>query len=681
MIRTTNFKINKEKIDYENIDKNFTIVRYIIPDEFRYKSKIDKNLYAKFHNEYKEKLDLPYYFFSHDTTVFSERSCFSLYVLYLKKNNLKKTLEFSFLRDLCRYQILGSKDVLSHVLVKLFLANFFYDDRVGYRVTQSRFLIFGDRHGESKALALDVQIRLYKEEENYVEFNIIPQTKLLRKVKENFSGTRLTINTYYELILKDLGYFKQIKPSHIHKCKSEKWTYVFNNNLMGKRPSLPWYNDRNTRYESSRSFIIFSFQEKFLKYLNQHFGSEAASSKTYNVEKFVPIKTTTKTLGIAETGLPISRLGKIYVYDNRLKTKDIKNSNSITSYIHFLNEHFSKELFIEFIHAPKESTFLEKNPTLIIQDVNGAEFGVEEEINDRGESTKKFGFLTKIGYEDPKIGIYSKYASDVPLQSLNVNINSKDFSLEHFEADWKGYFNYPPIDIPKYSEIIKVCLNELYLKDILINKRSVRVSDSPFGKIDCDYSKYIYIYNGILLFIDNNKLEFVELKNSEGKKARSLLIKKLGLDWSEIETKLIETFSFNEESGENALAEKIKGIRILACLGNVFYIEESEERLLFPFDKGYKRNKITKEGFEGINYNVEDAIYLVGSPLNMYLSVPRAYIIRRIKSLKQDSNFEKSFLDIIKMMHVKFVRNKQFTVYPFMFDLISLYKQDIMSFQ
>ncbi len=120
-----------------------------------------------------------------------------------------------------------------------------------------------------------------------------------------------------------------------------------------------------------------------------------------------------------------------------------------------------------------------------------------------------------------------------------------------------------------------------------------------------------------------------------------------------------------------------------------------KERVIYHYDKieqtktdgkpGGRDGKSTKsakskeemKGFKGIWYNEKDRKYIVGSPESLgKLTQGNAHTVRRFDVYEGEEHFGKEFEMFLETMAVKFVRNEQYTVYPYFFDLIRLYAEN-----
>jgi len=87
-----------------------------------------------------------------------------------------------------------------------------------------------------------------------------------------------------------------------------------------------------------------------------------------------------------------------------------------------------------------------------------------------------------------------------------------------------------------------------------------------------------------------------------------------------------------------------------------------------------RRTVESKTALEGIYFSEIENIYTVGVK-SMAMSMDKSTKIRKLQFYKKPENFKMD--DLLQTLSVQFVRNKQYTVYPYFFDLLNLYRQDI----
>ena len=108
--------------------------------------------------------------------------------------------------------------------------------------------------------------------------------------------------------------------------------------------------------------------------------------------------------------------------------------------------------------------------------------------------------------------------------------------------------------------------------------------------------------------------------------------------------------------------------------------EELEERILYNYEAIAKkkstgdrsaRGKMEVSGSQYIWYDITTQSYSVGTPSSPNPSEPRAKKLRKLNFYKGKEAFDENLF--LELLAVQFVRNKQYTVYPYPFDLIRLY--------
>lgn len=718
MIRTTNFIIDKSKINYSQLN-DYRIIRYHIPDTFyNYAKYIDKAAYGKLENYYKELLDRPCFFYRYERTI---------YVLHKKNDNIQP-LVFKLKRskegdDVLEFETTHSEITYNlidfHILIKILLADFFYNQDKTHRICQHYFYISckidNDTEG-NEAFATGIEMSI-KERNN--EFYINGKATAFCVERKNISDYQTRINPYFELITKSgVSYFRQIKSSKVISFQQEGTKKIWRKRKTSKQnpAHLEWHFDNADKQQNTRGYALFMFQENFVAYLNNLLGVDVAKPKMLEAQKFSPKDTGYKIDGISETGLPLRVLKKIYVYDNRVKDNG-ENLNKIPleNFVKLFNDELTEftknnkpqKLRIEFAPIDSIDDFSKEKPILVLQDVAGIEFNEEKKKED--EVINKAGFLTGKSFNDPKKELYGKYANKVALQSVNVNTNSPMNNYgdsRYTDENYRDYFQYELFELQKQVEKsgemktektqffhkLNVCLNELLLKYYIINQLPIcgdlEIS-FPLPVVGKAHNliKYAYQYKGVFLYINEEKqLIFIDLDTSVGKKERDRVLKAMGIDWLNIQVEFYEKHYLMKEDAEKRKS-KLEQAKFIFTNGVVIEIQEPNknnliERVLLPYRDepikiraGYRGTEKTDFGITGVWYNSETNHYVAGRPSkNTYKfgAMDKAHIVRKFRVYKGEDKFR--IEDVLETISVQFVRNKQYTVYPYFFDLINLYR-------
>lgn len=744
MIRTTNFIFTPENINFaQKLEKEYKLVCYVLQANFkdylRYSDK--RNGYAKFQNCYKELLEKPCYYNLYEKKI---------YVLYKKADSIKELIfRLTDSRNqpkqyLTTCQELAFDSIPKHTLVKVLLADFFYKRNKIHRICQHQFYIFGrmetDKSGNEIGIATGVEIRLRERiRNNQIEYFIISQAKKFSLVN-NIETKYLYSNQYFEKItLSATSYFRQIKPSKVLNFhnNSKKQLWRPSKTSIYSKAHLEWHTDDVEQQKETKEYLVFKFQERFVNFLNKMLGQSVAKPKHLNAKSFKPSVKPAQITGISKTGLPIYRLGKIYVFDNRLKENGITiNTTPIEDYIKKFND-FDKDLMaidknhkvlgVTFEHIENTNNFSPKKPILVLQDVTGNEFETKEEQEQKNllfedlpsentsqEKPNQDGFLYQMKFTDPKHKLYDNYGQLIALQSLRINSNkckNKAGKPRYNTESYKDYFDYnlysffettiiksgkrkgqPKTKKTGFFHKFNVCVNELLLKYCIINQAPVWGDIRECILLPCLMERpklvtYMYQTQEVFLYINQQKqLTFIDLTQSKGKRERTQLLKNHNIDWQSVQNNFLDKYWLKEKSVEKK-NKKLHATKFIFTKDTVIEIEEGTvtndpvERVLFPYDKGNKirigSKKTTKTdyGINGVWYDKETNSYVVGRPKsNTYKfgNMDKAHIIRKFDFYQKAANFKLD--DILETLAVQFVRNRQYTVYPYFFDLIRLYK-------
>lgn len=730
-VPTTNFILHLDKIDKVSLEANYQLYCVEIPDSFGFSQ--DGNKYAKLHNAYKEQLELPYYFYS-----FAKPKA-TIYILLEKSkdkdNPISLTFDFldkkpisahrSNITDLCT-------DDNLHILAKLFLADYFYNQNKTYRICQANFCIHSEVY-KDKATILEVEISKVKK--GSPDFQIKHKATYLLKADKKYVKLDYVGSDVYCELLQGTKYYRQLKTSFVKswqaddKNTTEIWkvenSFDRKSNSKRKNPTIKWFED----YENitrCKSFLLQEFQEKLTKYYNQILGKGSAENQNYLMTKVEPI-TQFAIKGYGEnTGLYLKLLGEVGIYDNRFKEIETKNQIPFQQFIDFFNAHYAKKYEIRFSEISKEELKKTTKAVLVLQDVEKQIF--EED-----------GFL--LGYDDPKKLLYQDFSKKIAFQTLTINTNKAE------EHTAETYFDYDVLDEclkhlgnsfaqikenlsneektiielyknekaingdvseeskerRKQNEKLKshfslitnkidVCLNELLLKYYLVNELPIKSFDNPNHSLPCifkisDLVNYSYMYKGFLMYADEKHiLKFIDLRNKDGKDKRNEYLKTLDIEWIEVEKIFSERNYTRDKNGQdiinrfgNKTENAMKDTHFVFLNGLALAIEDTEERVLHKYSSE-KQGKSQRAGehktaLEGIYYSEEKQVYTVGEK-SMNMDMDKSVIVRKIHYYQKPENFK--FDSLLQTLTAQFVRNQQFTVYPYFFDLLNIYQKDII---
>lgn len=744
-VPTTNFVINLDKININALQEKYQLFTIEVPDS--YINSRDNLKYPKLHNAYKEQLEFPYYFYTYakpKATIFilvdkPIRTTQSISLTFDFLNSEKVIAQEKSISELCVQESL-------HILAKLFLADYFYNHKKTYRISQGKFYIHSNVIGK-KGTVLEIQG--LKHSKGTGEFCFDQKaTYMLKADKTKVNRAYISSNIYCELVDGEI-YYRQVKSSYVNswlddaKTSKELWK-VFTGSIVDK-PSIKWFED----YENitrCKSTLLQEFQKKLINHYNECFGDDAVIQQSHLMTKVEPISQYAIDGYGKDTGLYLNLLGEVGLLDLRFKEVGKPNQIPFQKYVDFFNKHYQYSTVknnFRFIEVKRDDLGQNKRPILILQDVEKQMFQGEKK-DEEGEIIKKAGLLFGAGFsifDDPKPILYAEFAKNIPLQTMTVNTNEASESLldTYFDYEMLGESlkhlgnSYEQIDseLKKEDERLKniykeariqgyevleetkeqrkkneqlkkhfslitnkidVCLNELLLKHYIVNKLPIGGDfENPNHSLPCiskipNLIYYAYMYQNIFMYIDSQCiLRFLNLDSPNEKKERNEFLKKWDIDWFEFENQFAKRNDTRDASGNdkinrfgNQTENGIRNAHFVFSNGLALAIEDTEERVFHiynPQKKGEtQRKQKQKTALEGIFYSQEKQIYTVGYK-NLNQTADDSVKVRRLHYYQKPDNFKMN--DLLQTLSVQFVRNKQYTVYPYFFDLLNLYRETI----
>ncbi|NBA78444.1 hypothetical protein GOQ04_23005 [Emticicia sp. ODNR4P] len=693
-VPTTNFVVNLDKIDVKSLEKRYQLYTIEVPESFKFLQ--DKNKFAKLHNTYKEQLDFPYYFYS-----FAKPKA-SIFILVDKCENKENSISLNF--DFLKGEIINAKerdisDICTekdlHILVKLCLSSWYHK---AHRTCQGDYFYIHSKDDKQKLTALLVKIQ-----ERKGEFEIVSEAKYLAQIDSNFNTRYLHNYNYFEQV-QGTRYLRQLKRSEVSERIQNKNSLntmfkeaspqdAKNLNFKPQRPSIKWYDSNKTNvnaFQGCRSELLRSFLNNLVTYINNALGEGVAEKQSHFMTEVVPIEQmgkqskkvgSVKGYGFNEktgegTGLFLKLLGQIGVLDLRQKDVNNPNQNNFQDYVNLLNEYYGKLYGVSFIDVHREEIELSAKPILALQDVEKKAF-------------EENGLL--LGYDDQKPILYQEFAKKIPMQTLNINLNKID-DFNSIDA----YFDYDIFKLGDFKHRLDVCLNELLLKKYIIDRMPIYDELKLNNSLPCLFKikslrkDFAYMYQNIFMYVDESfKLKFLNLDNPTEREERNLFLQNWNIDWFTFEKNFAERNFTQNENGQNKVytvngnifdkhTETLKKTHLVFAKGTVLAIEETEERVLFDTDATQlsesQRIVQSKTALEGIYFSETENIYTVGEK-SMGMSMDKSIKLRRLYYYLKSSDFKIN--DLLQTLSVQFVRNKQYTVYPYFFDLLNLYRNDI----
>jgi hypothetical protein len=626
-ISTNNFLISK-KIDLTGLEGKFRVLKYTLSEaQNNFRKFADKNFYARFTNNYKENFDIPFYYHLHT----------GLYALAPKEGVAKKWLyTFSEQEEIAVSEI-AFDELELHILMKLFVALFFYNESDQQRrVCQSKFFAVGKGKG-NKLVALQFELKQIKEDDEFTEFHIKSGAlNFIKKDRSKINPQYVSTDTYFELLIKEgMTYLRQLRPSKVLNFSGD----IYTNNIPFKmeRARLDWYSD--SKYRETKSFLVHTFKERFKAFLSG-----------YSVQIIEKEQEFMRLERNENSYLPVDLLDTIKVYDNRLS-----RNIPIDRYVSLFNSLCENKVRFEITQLADDA-----NRLLVVHDCQAKDFS-------RDDSDK--GILSE-GHTDPYKDLYLKFP-DISKQSIVVNPQDG--------ADFENPINYLDYGFLEDSELelfktkLEVCLNELLLKSILYGQFEPS-KVLPFLNDNPQIFEWGFISNKTLMHFVDGKLMFADLSTRAGKETLATKF----MRWSELLNvfKSRKPFLLDEE-----LEDHISKSVFIVNGNSIIEIERLDEAVLpeiskiteakadDPTKSARGRDAITVYS-GGVWFNEKESTYVVSGAHSMNWREPRAHHIYKIHQYQPENVIQ--LVTVVKLLCVKFVRNKQFTVYPYFFDLLRL---------
>ncbi|GAB5492005.1 MAG: hypothetical protein Phog2KO_22200 [Phototrophicaceae bacterium] len=576
---TTTLKITKPE-QFSELESKFTLVRYILP--FDWAKRRGKHTYSALHVQLRQQLDLPYYAFQHDKLSGTKQRV--IYVLYpsVTDDNEFAKLGFDFLRteeNPLDYDIVQFNDVALHIVIKLLQSQF--SSTYPYFASKGKYYVHSQPEGDGWHTCVEIVVHGALSNQD-VEGNDIAEQEFLisghsryfvesTKQVSALTDNNKKYNAYFKIVLNDdFVAFEQLNPSEIDKFKGKLY-YLYQESH--NKPHVDYHNQDNKSVDiACRGYILFEFINRFQNWL---FDCEIKSEKKSRDWERYKISNINKSLNL-------EYLDKIFLYDARWN----KSKHKIEKYRQILAR-FMPDITWEVVDA---LSLVGGLPTLVIQDANKADYK---------ESKKKKGHL--FGEEDKYEKIKRDYG-DVPTQFVNINPNKPKDSKTR-----EGYLDYNLIELRegndndnkrKKSELknlrlkFKVIILQLYLKDLIVNKRAVDQYLPVSGNLE-NPTTYAYLRkenhwdNGVkvtyrvLLEVTDNQLNFTRIEGNNWDVLEAVC-RRFKYDWNEVEENLLIKYCKDEHLDKDE--DDLTKYDLIFMPNMVVEIEDLDETVLYKYD-------------------------------------------------------------------------------------------------
>ena len=668
--------------DWTHLLKTYSIWRYRLSEtQDRHRRFADKNFYGRFTNAYKNQFDRPFYFFTFD----EPRA--ALYSLLPHGHHPEPWLYRlgsgqGVLPEEITGEIIAPDEAAPHVLLKLMMALCFYEagpnDR-DRRVSQSKFFLrVRGKAGDKLFTAVEIKPAVVDHENGRARpgrarpgylMTLTVEAGTFAKVRSAEGRTFAETGTYYELFdSRGHTYLRQIRPEQVAEYRGDLYQPF---PLRGKKAKAVWHTDR-ANYKESRSYLVRHVQERLTTFMTAYgFRVEIA-------DELMHCQPT------AETPIPLQRLETIQVYDNRLNTDSVP----ITTYLNWLNAHpFATSgglvtLPFQLVDLPQID---EGKPLLVLQDASADAF-----IRDDPDNP---GVLAAQGIADPYRELYNRLPGVVK-QSLSVNPNqAEDFAVA---ADYLSYSFVASSLRPKtnaYKEAtpeeqaaakravalsrnLEVCMGELWLKWVIAGRVTCLPTLSCLPYLSELGDEWGFLTNNILLYFTNGVIQFADVELPEGRK----LLKDRFTAISEVRKWYMARTRFGEKKADTNLPKA----NFVLIGNNVLELECTPVMAMpnWPVIKSIKADDPAKSARSrdaigvyagGIWYNQHSRRYIVSGTESSAGTEERGHHVYQIHELGQTE--QQHLATLRSLLTVTFVRKNRFTVLPYPFDMIRLYRE------
>jgi hypothetical protein len=677
--------------DYSRLLQHYSIWRYrLSPSQDYYRrNRVRPSLfYPSFTNAYKDQIDQPFYYFSYDEPQAS------LYTL-LPIGQPAKTWQYHFgnpnqvpAEDIIAVPI-DPDELKPPVLVKLMMALCFYEHSERERerrVCQSKFYlrVKGSANGK-RLVAVEIKPQVDSEGDLHT-LTVKVAATTFAKIDPAKVGTYASLGTYYELFA-SMGhtYLRQLRPSQVATFAGDVYKQAPAKN---KRTTAEWHHNGNKRepdkYRESRSYQVRHVQERLHSFLTAHgFGVELA-------------KETMQRLRPRATPLPLNLLPTIQVVDNRLNRSNVPAAQ----YVAWLNGHCFKSggkefaLKFELVEAGQVSP---AQPLLVLTDAAKEAF--------IGQSWQP-GLLATAGYADPYPLLYAQLPEAVK-QTMNVNLN--DVAKFAVAEDYLRYQFPAPKATPAATETSEtlpetdearklrttakkqlktlnikadVCLTELWLKWVLAGKAPVSLATS-LPLLDTLSDDWAFLTDDTLLYFNNGELAFAHVEEPAGKR----ILKERFMPWQDLKQHFMARrpkYAHNKPGDEEEADKDIRKAHFVLVGREVFELENTETIAMpnWPViraikaqnpEASAKRQEAIGVYAGGIWYQPEAQRYIVGGTQSSNAAEARGHHFYQIH--QYEGNDAGKLPKLLSLLTVTFVRRNQYTVWPYPFDLIRLYRE------
>lgn len=555
-LNTTTLIVEKPQ-DYSKLENKYKLVRYLVSPDFHSKP----NKYQRLHVELKAQLRVPYRHYYYDTLDGPPNVV--VYALYpIDEEPIDVVLMFISDEQLEKRAI-SFADLRLDNLIKLLQFQHFADQ--SYFASMGAYYVHARSTSDTWHLCLEIDIKganenvdKNKQEKQIQYFYVSGEAKNFKQVSKKPDDYHRYRKPYYtRQLINSLVVFEQVPFDEIDNYPKEELFEIYKSRSNPAR--LPYHAQNKTKLQASRGYLLHKFMQSFVSELSNYDINVEIKKRTwarYESEQ-------------SASNLEIDQLNHVYLYDNRWNKTTVK----FDSYYQLLSEYYTDIEFTILNEMPP----LNNRPVLVLQDTDAEDYDED-------------GLL--FGETDPYKTLYRTH-QDVPKQSININPNSQKKAKY---SDRDDYLNYEIISLnddededTDWAMLLQVCLYQLRIKDIVLNKRPVS-SSLPIDGVLSTLQDYIYIrkqtYNGtsykVMMHISDDKLVFTDLREPSGREHLNTVLSKWNMDWYDIEDMLMVKYHKKKE-------EQLRRYDLIIMPDKVIELEEVNETVLYDYEELEKR--------------------------------------------------------------------------------------------
>jgi hypothetical protein len=692
--------------DWAALLGKYSIWRYRLSEEQnRFRRFADKQFFSRFTNDYKNKFDQPFYFFTFD------QPGASLYTL-LPTEAVPHPWHYHFgqPQEVAPQEIIAERvspdELKPQVLIKLMLALCFYENGSSERerrVCQSKFYLRVKGRADGKYLtAVLIEPKVDELFETHT-LTLKVEANTFERIEPAKASSYAHLGAYFELFeSRGHTYLRQLRPNQVATFTRELYQQ---RSFAGQHTQADWHHNGSAKhpqqYQESRSYQVRHVQERLRSFLTRYgFGVTLAEEP---MQRQKPSRET----------LPLHRLPTVQVVDNRLNQEDVPTAD----YLAWLNTHpFTQgktrhTLTFELVEPGKVDA---TRPVLALLDADRSAFET---------TNQQLGLLALAGHQDPYRALYQKLPAVVK-QSLNMNPNAvEDYTVAE---DFLRYeapaavappasgpaateeFAEPTEPVPaaetapeteeeKHARLkaartakqaknlalkLDVCLSELWLKWVIAGKASTEASSPALPLLHLLTNEWGFITNNWLLYFEGGAPCFADVDTPEGKR----LLKARFTSWSELKQRFLSRqpkYASLEPGDEKAEGALRKAHFVL--IGRTALEIEQTDAIAMPnwpviemikaAEPGASARSLTALGVYagGVWASPQGHRYIVSGTTSSQGVEPRGHHVYQVHPNASVSAGQLATL--CALLTVTFVRRNQFTVWPYPFDLLRLHQE------